>query len=434
MRLPRLLSRHSEFIGHVATLMSGKSIAAAIALLTTPIVARFFVPSDFGVAAVFMSIIGITSNVSSLRYESALILPIEERDALTLMALAYWILFALCIAMLVFISVYKVSGMSMSALQLLGIWAWALPLGVLLKSSVQIQESWLTRKKSFKIASASLVSGNVVTSGSRIGFGAISGTSVHGLITGYLLGTTVRMFVQRSASREGFRATFGSVSWPSMRRVARAYSDFPKLNAPAGFVFSLGNNLPALLFGIMFSPAVAGLFAMANRLAKVPTTVVSTSMRRVFLQKAAAVHNRGDSLQKAFLLTTGGLALLGVGPLICLWAFGQPMLGWLLGARWLEAGRYLEIMAPWMFMIWVTAPSNPIFVVLRQQKFWLSLQTTLTVLRLAAFGLAYFLAAGPEWTLHAFVYVTVLGNLVTISIALMLISRNSASLSGSSPS
>jgi O-antigen/teichoic acid export membrane protein len=270
------------------------------------------------------------------------------------------------------------------------------------------------------------VVGNAVTGGSRIGFGAFTGTSVYGLIVGHLMGTACRLFVQKSAAREGLRATFARIGWPVMRRVATAYADFPKLNAPAGFVFTLGGNLPVLLFGAMFSPAVAGMYAMANRLAQVPMTIVSSSMRRVFLQKAAAINNRGASLRKAFLLATGGLAILGVIPLMCLSMFGQPMLVWLLGDRWLDAGRYLEIIAPWMFMIWVTAPANPVFVVLRKQKYWLSLQTWLTILRLGAFGLAYFLAAGPEWTLQAFVIVTVLGNLFTISVALTMILRSSA--------
>jgi len=426
MRLPGSLARHTEFIRHVATMASGKSVAAAIALFTTPIVARYFEPGDFGVAAAFMSIVSISVKVASLRYNAALVLPKEDQEAIMLMALSYRILFVFCLAMLSFIAIADLTGMSLSVLELLGIWAWLLPLAVLLTTSVHIQESWLTRKKSFKIVSGSMVLGSTVTSGSRIGFGVFSGTSVFGLILGHLLGTTARLLVQKSLKVDGFRAVSWRVGWQSMRQVARAYSDFPKFNAPAGFVSSLGGSLPVLLFGIMFSPAAAGFYAMANRLAKVPTTIISTSMRRVFLQKVAAMHSRGDSLRRAFLITTGGLALLGIVPLICLTMFGEPLLGWLLGERWLEAGRYLEIMAPWMFMIWVTVPANPVFVVTRKQKFWLALQTSLTVFRLSAFGLAFFLLAGPEWALHAFVLATIAGNVLTISIALMLISKQSA--------
>jgi O-antigen/teichoic acid export membrane protein len=206
------------------------------------------------------------------------------------------------------------------------------------------------------------------------------------------------------------------------------YSDFPKFDAPAGLIFSFGQNLPVLFFGTMFSPAIAGLYAMANRLSQAPLTVVSDSVRRVFLQKAARINNRSGSLLKAFMLTTSGLALMGLVPLIVLIFFGEPLLGWLLGDRWLSAGRYLEIMAPWLFMVWVTAPANPVFAVLRRQKLWLTVQSLLTVFRLCAFGVAFLLSAGPEGTLQAFVIATVAANIITIVIAINLINKKASQL------
>ena len=53
MRLPGFLARHTEFIANVATLMSGKAVAAMIAIFTLPIVARLFEPAEFGLAARF---------------------------------------------------------------------------------------------------------------------------------------------------------------------------------------------------------------------------------------------------------------------------------------------------------------------------------------------------------------------------------------------
>jgi hypothetical protein len=55
------------------------------------------------------------------------------------------------------------------------------------------------------------------------------------------------------------------------------------------------------------------------------------------------------------------------------------------------------------------------------------MQVWLTLLRLGAFGLAYLYSAGPEWTLQAFVLATVAGNVFTIGMAFMLISRHSTS-------
>lgn len=416
MRIASYLHRYADFVRDLATMMSGKTIAAAIALFTTPIVSRLFEPSDFGVAAVFASIIGITSNISSLSYTKAIVIPKLEDDALELMAFSFRVVLLFCLAFLFVVAMLRTFELDIAAFNLLGAWVWLLPLGTLMLSVIQMQEGWLTRRRSFGVISASLVAGNSIAAGSRITAGLSTGTSVYGLIVGQMLGILIRLASQWQWCRSALRVSCGRMGFASVRRVARKYRDFPLFDAPAGLVLALGQNLPILLFGSMFSPAVAGFFAMANRLSKVPVTIVGNAMRRVFLQRAAAINNSGRPIRRAFLLTIGGLVALGILPFTFVWYYGEPILTWLLGAKWSMAGRYLEIIAPWMFMLWIISPCNAVFMVLRRQGFWLGLQTILTILRLGAFGVAYFIQAGPEWTLGAFVFVTVIGSLLTLLI------------------
>jgi O-antigen/teichoic acid export membrane protein len=145
-----------------------------------------------------------------------------------------------------------------------------------------------------------------------------------------------------------------------------------------------------------------------------PVQVVAMSVRRVFMQRAAAIHNDGRSLRRSFLLTTFGLLALGAPPCVAIWLFGQPLLTWILGARWGVAGHYLEIIAPWVLMAWVTAPCNSVFIVLRRQDRWLTQQIMTTVLRMGAFVVGYGLRLGPESTLQLFVLFTVLSFVVMI--------------------
>ncbi len=221
------------------------------------------------------------------------------------------------------------------------------------------------------------------------------------------------------------RETFQRMPWNDTVEIARRYSDFPRLNAPAGLLFSLGSYLPVLLFGAMFSPSIAGFYAMADRLSRVPVAIVAESMRNVFFQRAAKIRERGDSLRRAFMLSTGGLVLLGAPPCAVLWFFGQEMITWLLGARWFEAGGYLEVMAPWLLVLWVAAPCHPTIIVLRKQRIWLYLEAVVTVVRLATFAVAHSLNADSMWTLQAFVAVTVIGNLALILIVMALTARPS---------
>ena len=407
------LLRHKEFIGNVAILMSGKGLAAAIAFLTMPIVARLFVPEDFGVAAMFVSACSIISSVSTLRYAGAVVLPKSDDEAAEIMSLALRVSVTVCLLVLLALLVLELSGLSPRAIQLITPWHWAVPVGTLLLSVVFIQESWLTRIKGFRIASASVVAGNSMTSGSRIAFGAAFGTSITGLIGGYLIGVCTKIGVHQIGGTGGLRAAFASISRDRAVTLARQYSDFPLYNAPAGLLFAIGQNLPVFLFGTMFSATVAGFYGMADRLARVPIGIVALSVRRVFLQRAADIMTRHGRLRSAYFLSSGGLALLGLIPFGTLFLFGEPILETVLGDRWATAGRYMEIMAPWLFTMWCTAPSHPILIVLREQRFWLILQGVFTVIRLLALYLAYRYGAGPETALSAFVAASALGDATT---------------------
>jgi O-antigen/teichoic acid export membrane protein len=265
---------------------------------------------------------------------------------------------------------------------------------------------------------------NFGISGSRIIAGALTGSSVSGLIGGTFFGIFCRFALQFRSARDALASSFRRMDWQTAKNIAKKYSDFPIFNAPAGLVFSLGQNLPVLVFGSMFSPAVAGLYAMADRLCQVPVTIVATSVRRVFLQKAAEIENQGRTLRKAFLLSIGALSALGFIPFSILWAYGQPIAAWILGDDWLEAGRFLEIISPWLFLVWVSAPCNAIFVVLRKQKFWLALTIAITIFRLSSFAIAYAVSAGPEWTLQAFVIASIFGNIFTLTTTLILAVRH----------
>jgi lipopolysaccharide exporter len=418
-------ARHREFIGHVATLMSGKAFAGLVAIITMPVVARLFSPEHFGVAALFVSIVSMIVPIATLSYSSAIVLPAEDSEAKTVMALAHRLLLGACGLLLLLIAVVEASGLSWRTFDILGHWKWLLPLGLLLMVRIRIQEYWLTRQKSFRRMSASLVAGNLSTGLSRISLGWLGGSTILGLIAGHMIGQLARLWMQRINYAPATRSVAVRISWPALRDVARRYADFPLYNMPAGTIHAFGQNLPVVMFGVIFSPAVAGLFAMARQLLNAPIRMVSDAVRRVFLQKAASIDRKGRGLKKAYLLSTGALAIAGLPPLLILSNFGQPLATWFLGDRWFEAGRYMEIIAPWLFMMWVMAPCRGVYIVLRRQGLLLAIETILIISRLAVFGAAYLIEASPYWTLQMFVTITVIANMTTILLGGLLTMRNS---------
>ena len=142
--------RHKTFVGHIALLMSGKVVAAAIALVLTPVIARLFDPGDFGIAALFFSLSTMLGSVASLRYENALVIAKDEADALPLLSMTFRVLISVCLVLLAALALLKLIHVPVPYAEKLGLWIWAIPLSVFLMGFVTILENWLTRTKEYR--------------------------------------------------------------------------------------------------------------------------------------------------------------------------------------------------------------------------------------------------------------------------------------------
>ena len=87
------IKRNTTFKADVLRLVSGTSLAQVISLLAAPILTRIYAPEAFGIAALFASITGILSVLACMRYELAIVLPDNDREAANLLAVCLVITF-----------------------------------------------------------------------------------------------------------------------------------------------------------------------------------------------------------------------------------------------------------------------------------------------------------------------------------------------------
>ena len=72
-----------------------------------------------------------------------------------------------------------------------------------------------------------------------------------------------------------------------MRSVALRYCRFP-IYSWSALVQQLTTQSPVILLGVLFSPAVVGLFALSRRVMLEPIFVIGDALARVYLQKIAS--------------------------------------------------------------------------------------------------------------------------------------------------
>ena len=86
----KTLLSNGEFTRNVITLVKGTTIAQAIPILISPILTRIYSPSEFGILAIYISLLSILSVISTGKYELAIMLPDDEEEAIQLIWLSFF--------------------------------------------------------------------------------------------------------------------------------------------------------------------------------------------------------------------------------------------------------------------------------------------------------------------------------------------------------
>ena len=86
-KLPGILK--TDFVRNALTLISGASFAQGFAIAIYLILTRIYTPDDFGLFALYMSILSITMIFSTAKYELSIMLPDNEEDAIGLLELSF---------------------------------------------------------------------------------------------------------------------------------------------------------------------------------------------------------------------------------------------------------------------------------------------------------------------------------------------------------
>lgn len=414
-----LLTRYRGFIGDVATLATGRGASMAIKLAFTPIIARLFNPSDFGVLAVFGSLVALGSSLATLRYERAIVLAADEAEAgrlaqLTLAVLATSTLLVLA-AMLALLAL-QVEAEFLSAL---GLWAFAIPVALALTGITQVLEGILSRRAKFRPVAIGDIGQVSTASGLRVVLGALTGSSVWALMLSYVIGQLARVGLLLKAAGRSIPA-MQDATRQSLVSTARAWRDFPLHNAPTAFLRDLSNSMPIFALTFVYSPTVAGLYAMATRIVWMPLNTASTALRRVLTQRLARYRQAGKGLLQPSLLMSGVLVITGIVPFGILWLYADWLTTLVLGPQWTTAGEYISLLTPLFFVGWVTRPIGTLFVVLRRQALGLRIQIAVLIARLAVFANAYLHDLSVMQTLAHFVYVSIAGNLFIFVVGVWL--------------
>jgi O-antigen/teichoic acid export membrane protein len=129
---------------------------------------------------------------------------------------------------------------------------------------------------------------------------------------------------------------------------------------------------------------------------KLPLTVIGGAIGQVYFQKIAAKRNNGESLYEITLITIRNLFFISIIPFSILFMFGENIFCFVFGKDWALAGKYSEIMAPWLMLNLIVSPVSQLPVVIGKLKSFFWVGFTGSILLIGLLLLPYFVKISFE--------------------------------------
>jgi len=374
-------------VRQVLGLGSGVILAHLITLAVSPIITRIYTPEEFGLFALFNSLVVILSLVATGAYEFSIVLPEKDRSARSLfrLSLITTLTFTLLCYLALFFAAPHLSGITTLSIPFLML----IPVGVLFHSGMNIFTYWFTRREYFDEFAKAKISMASGTGLFQVLIG-LAGFTATGLLIGYIAGRISSVFSMFWQKADEVKSLFRTWSRENMKSVGRLYSDHPKFVLLSSLLSMAAIELPVFLITALFGNQELGFYGLAFRVLMAPVTLVSMSVGHVYFQKFSARKNSGQSLSPYLLKMWGVLFAIGILPFMLLYLFSEPLFAFIFGTDWIDAGTVASILSPMLLFTFITNPTSKSLLVLDKQKVMPLFSAGSFVIRLTALLTGYY--------------------------------------------
>ncbi len=357
----------NKFLRNVFTLLSATSIAQAISLAIYPVLTRIYTPEEHGLFALYMSIIAITAIISTGKYEMAVMIPKKEKDGEGLTVLGIVLSLVFSILLLLFIAIFHQSIPIWLGNENIGKWLYFIPASTFLVALFQTLSYWSNRITAYKTIAGANLSQSISNSAVKLSTSSTLDTG-GGLIVGAIVGQAVGALYFLVRLLRTDLTQFLQLKWGELKNLAKEYKYFPKYRMVHNLINNLSSSLPVFVFTQYFTHDIVGYYGLGFMLINRPMNLLSNSFSKVFSQRIIEKHNEGKLIHvevRKFVLRMAAIAAI---PFAIILIFGPGLVSFIFGEEWHEAGVYMRIFVPWLFMAFLSGPISFLGDMLSVQK------------------------------------------------------------------
>lgn len=411
-----------RFVRDAMRVGGGAVAGQLVVLLAMPLVTRLYTPAEFGILAVYTSVVFIAFAVAALRYEVAIPLPTKDGTAAGVVIAATGSV--LVVGGVAALAVYLAGDRFVRAVNApeLGPYLWLIPVGIVGGGIYRVLSHWAVRRKAFDVIARTKVSQSVAMVLAQLGFG-VAGAGPAGLIVGDIAGRaggSGALFVRMRRDGRLFKA----VSPARVGVAARRYMRFPLYSSGSALLNSAALQVPALLVAGIYGVQVAGYFSLSQRVVSLPSWLVGQAVNQVYLGEAAEMaRDRPGRLWELYMKLSTYLSLAGVAIAVGIAALSPWAFPFVFGSEWAEAGTYAQLLVLSFVGQFVVAPVSLTLSILEKQRAQLAWDAGRFLAVVAVFETCRRVDAAPEMAVLAYSAVLLIGYVVLWFMSLASVKR-----------
>ncbi len=379
----------SEFFKHVLTLMTGTTIAQAIPIIISPILARIYSPDDFGILALYLSIMLIISIFATGRYELALPLAKVTVEANNLLGIVFIISLTISLLMIIVLMIFSnifLNYLSNNFLNLLYI----MPLNIIFMGIFNGIQYWLNQQENFK----QIVYNKIILNIFIASFQILIGFSIHtinGLVLGYIMGYIFVFFYIVYTFRNIIFSVFKTISLRKMKFILIKYREFPLVNTFHSLSDKIQSDGVVFLITYKFTFAVLGLYSMAVRSTTIPAGLIGNAVGQVVFSKFSKIYNDTQDIESEVLSIIKKLFLFSTPLFIILFFMLPSLFSFFFGEKWEEAGIYAQILLPYIYLNFIVSPVSNVPLIVKKIKSYFKFSFIGNIITIVVFAISIYL-------------------------------------------
>lgn len=370
-QLSNYFKLNTEFSKNVLTILSGSSIAQIIPFIVSPVITRIYLPEDFGILSLFVSIVSIFSIIVTFQYDSAIVLPKTDKDAAAIVYIC--IISTIIVSLLSLFSslVFKEKLAVWLGNENIKSWVYWIPIPIFFTGIYNTFNSWAIRVKKFKRITFRTVSQSITTNVLKIILGLnkfINGGLIIATIIGQVTATIVLTFLTLKDEYKNFINIESSI----LKKNIIKYKNFPLFTTWHGFLDILNTSSTTFIISSLLGPEVLGYYSFTLTLLIRPLNIIGSSISMVYYQKATELYNEGKRIWLVTKKIVVRLFIISIFIFIPILIAGPKIFTFIFGYKWYQAGIIAQVLIPLFIIKFIGSPiTNLINILGKQNSFFL---------------------------------------------------------------